>query len=210
MAKNELVLIDKIEKRLKEKREPVIFPLTPTHRKELRDLKNKNLGELKERLRIVRQLKQEEYIKIYGKQIQMIFEKHEKYILSLNDDWQERIKDIQVILDKRKEIEEKAEKKLGDMMPDLQSGYSGIAVLKLGDNQREYTLDSEKISKKIANSNFQEKYSKLFEKINEQIVDLETKYEEAINFGDLEIVKELYYLMKGSDVFFEKIDNLQI
>ncbi len=204
------MLVDKIEKRLKERREPEIFPLTPTHRKELRQLKNRNLGELKERVRTIKRLKQEEYIKIYSKQIKIAVEKHEKYILSLNGDWQERIKNIQVILDRRKEIEDKAEKKLGEMLPDLQRDYSDVAKLSLGDTQREYKQNFEKISEKIANSQFQEKYSKLFEKIGEQITDLETKYEEAINFGDLEIVKELYYLMKGSDMFFEKIDNLKI
>ena len=41
---NELVIVDKIEKRLQQKREPTIFPLASNHRKELRALREINVG----------------------------------------------------------------------------------------------------------------------------------------------------------------------
>lgn len=46
MTKNELTLYENIEKQLQKPRNVVVFPLTPTHRKELRLLRNTNIGSL--------------------------------------------------------------------------------------------------------------------------------------------------------------------
>jgi len=49
-----------------------------------------------------------------------------------------------------------------------------------------------------------------FKEVRNLIDDMNTKYEEAINFGDLEIVKELYFILKDGDKFLEKLINLEV
>ncbi len=203
---NELIIADKIEKQLQEPREPTIFPLTPTHRKELRTLRDDNIGSLRQRLRNIETLKREEYQKKYSKDIEKELGKHEKLASYLNKDWKQRLVQINNILQDRKKLEEKSDvKRLY-----LNSGWEDIAKLKDFDLKREYTLDREHKANEIARDEFEEKYKETFNSVLKKIDIIFTQYEEAINFGDLEIVKKLYYIMKTSDSFFQKISELKI
>jgi len=203
---NDLVIVDKIEKKLQEPREPTIFPLTPTHRKELRQLRNSNVGNLRSRLSTIETLKREEYEKKYAKEIEKELGKYEGLCETLNTDWEERVKRINKILEERKKLEDKSNvNKLS-----LNSGYGDVADLSKLEVKREYSLDRKQKSSEIAQEEFNEKYKDKFNAVQKRIDTIVTHYEEAINFGDLEIVKKLYYMMKTADKFFEKVSNLKI
>ena len=204
---NELILIDKIEKKLQEQREPPIFPLSPSHRKELRKLRDDNIGSLKERLRAIETIKREEYEKKYSKQIEKELERHEGTAKSLNIDWENRIEKINIILKERKQLEEKFD------ITKLYLNYDYNELSKLNDEskpKREFGFDRKQKALEIAREEFRKKYGDKFKKVEEKIDIIVTHYEEAINFGDLEIVKKLYYMMKKSDNFFIKVSELKI
>lgn len=203
---NDLVVIDKIEQKLQEPREENTFPLTPTHRKELRKLRNENVGNLQERLKTIKQLKKEEYQNKYSKQIQKVLLKKEGVCKKLNSDWIKRLEQINKILLERKELEEKSNIK--DFRIDCD--YGNVGRLEKIKTKRDYSTDSKQMSLKITEEEFEEKYGKKFEEVQKKIDSVVTKYEEAINFGDLNIVKQLYYIMKKADNFFIKIEQLEI
>lgn len=207
---NELALIDKIEERLQERKDIVVFPLTPTHRKELRLLRDRNIGELRSRLRTIKDLKKEEYTKKYKKQIGKELDRHKGLIKGLNDDWKKISNKIKALLQKRVHDEKKVEDTL--KMFDRYVDYGSVANLQIHDIKlkREFSIDVEKNAKKIAEKEFEEKFGESFEKSQEHIDNLHTMYEEAINFGDLEIVKEIYYKLKNADAYFTKVAELKV
>lgn len=209
---NELMLINNIEKNLRKRNEIEVFPLTPTHRKELRQLKATNVGNLRERIRAIKKLKRDEYAMKYKKMLETQLKEKEKLVDSLNSNWKYCLKTISVILTDRKKLEESS-----DMTYlNVDTGYNILSqlnadrILTDSDYSRDITLPTERTRNDMLKEQFDEKYGKAFEEANEHIDDMETKYEEAINFGNLEIVKELYYLMKGADSFFDKIQKLKI
>ena len=205
--KNELILIENVERRLKEAREPPIFPLSPTHRKELRNLRDTNVGNLKERLRTIKQLKKEEYAKKHTGRIAKEINNQQKICDKLNKDWQIRIIKIQQLLQERQEMEESFDITYFTKEND----YSDICNLrKIEESKREFRFEKKEVVKRIAEEEFEEKYGDKFKAVQEKIDDIITKYEEAINFGDLEIVKALYYMMKTADKFFEKVNTLEV
>ena len=196
---NELMIIKNIESRLKKKREPSIFPLTPTHRKELRELKETNVGNLLYRLRTLKELKKEEYEKKYKKQILEDLEGKSDTCNILNKDWKDRLKKINQIVSERDLLESKSDLKFLEIDDDS----SNIDTFS-------YINEIEVVTKKIANEEFDKKFGDKFNEIQKNIDDVTTKYEEAINFGDLEIVKEIYYIMKTADSFFEKVSKIEV
>lgn len=207
---NELIIIDKIEKRLREKNPIKVFPLTPTHRNELRELRDKNVGNLRNTLGNIKTLKQTEYYEKYKLEIIKEFEGQEKICDELNKDWSHMVDKIQTIITERRQFEEKKLELLASGHS-IQKGYDAISELReTKDWNRRFYLNKKSMSESIANDEFKKKYGDSFEKVTEQIDDIHTKYEEAINFGDLEIVKELYYIMKGADSLFEKINKIKV
>lgn len=206
--KNELTIVQNIEKRLMKPNAVTVFPLTPTHRKELRELKRTNIGGLRSRLQTIQSLKREEYVLKYKSRLIKEIQKKEAQIIDLNKNWLIFIQSLENQLDKRLKLE----KQIGITESQVDYGYSSVAKLKLdtSDCNRVISLDSEKISVQQSKELFNEKYKGLFQKVGDKIEDIETKYEEAINFGDLEIVKELYYYMKTADDLFIDIVNLKV
>ncbi len=203
---NELIIADKIEKSLQEKREPIIFPLDLNHRKELRALRDTNIGNLKDKLNNIERLKREEYIKKHALQIEKELKKYQTKADVLNSDWEVRVLKIKNIIKERKEFE----KKIDTNRLILYNDYDAVGELKLLEYKRKFSFNSSSQSKEVAREEFDKKYKYKFEAVRKKIDVLVTHYEEAINFGDLEIVKKLYYLMKKSDNFFNKINELEI
>ena len=207
---NELAIVNNIEKELQKPVDIKVFPLTPTHRKELRQLRDRNIGELRQRLRTIKQLKTEEYIKKHKKEIQAELRTHEKLIKGLNQDWDKVVRQIKTILRKRKEDESKVKEQLGGFS--LSKDYNDISSLDVETKtlKRQYSIDIENVSKKIATEEFEKKFGESFQKSQDHIDKLYQMYEEAINFGDLEIVKGIYYKLKNADSFFEKLSEIKI
>jgi len=206
MVKNEIILVEKIEKRLQQRREEVVFPLSPTHRKELRQLKEKNIGNLRQRLRNIKEIKKKEFIEKYESDIIKKIEKTGECCDMLNKDWEKRIKDINKILFEREILEKKNH--VENLR--IETDYGKISDLKDINCKRKVSFDKFQRSKEIASEKFIEKFGEHFTAIDKKIDEVTTQYEEAINFGDLEIVKELYYIMKTAENFFEKVTDLKV
>jgi len=206
--KNELMVMNDVEKRLKAKNKITVFPLTPTHRKELRDLRKRNLGNLNEQLRIIRKLKEEEYFNKYKQEILKENANQISICVKLNDDWNVRLIKINKIITERKSLEVKYDHIIKNVK--IKNDYGDISCLKEITSKRWYSVNELDFSKDIAKKEFEEKYGTAFKNVQEKINDLSTKYEEAINFGDLEIVKELYYYMKSADGLFKQISELKM
>ena len=204
----ELTVIKKIENQLQKPRMPAIYPLYAMHRKELRALKDKNLGNLRGQLSNIKTLKKEEYLKKYSEEIKKEIDSNKAVCEGMNQDWDGRLKTIMSLLEKRLKLE----KKTDTTKLDLEHGYNDVAKLLISatDMHRTFSFNPDKASKKIADEEFEKKFGKSFSTVSSKIDDIETKYEEAINFGDLEIVKQLYYMMKKSDKLFEKIKDLEV
>lgn len=207
---NELMIVKNIEKRLQIPQEVKVFPLTPTHRKELRQLRDKNIGELRQRLNIIKELKKEEYIKKYKKDIQKELKNYQEVSKALNDDWKKIVDKIKLWIETRKKQEDKIKDSIKKLS--LNYDYGDIPQLDVSGKtwKREFSTDMVKLTKNIANQEFESKFGVAFQKSQEHIDQLYTMYEEAINFGDLEIVKEIYYKLKKSDDFFNKVSGLTI
>lgn len=208
LVENELALVEKIENKLRKPLTQTVFPLTPTHRKELRQLREQNIGGLKRRLGTVKQLKKDEYIAKYKDVIKKELSKSNKIAIKLNEDWAKRVSGIRDIINERMAFEKKYEKEIVGLQ--LNKDYGGISNLEVKDSKREYFMDFEKASNKKAEAEFLKKYDEPFKQILDKIDKLTTMYEEAINFGDLELVRQLYFEMKSADKFFEKIDELDM
>ena len=204
--KNELTIVENIDSRLQSKRKEVVFPLSPTHRKELRHLRDKNIGNLNSRLNALKSMKKDEYVKKYADDIAKEFKKKEKIIEELNEDWDNLIENINALINVRKELEESFD--LKNII--IESSYGNIGHLEEVKSTRHLSIDVENESIQVAREEFDKKYKDSFYEVQKMIDDISTKYEEAINFGDLEIVKELYYIMKNSDTFFKKISELEV
>lgn len=204
---NELILADKIDKKLQERREPVIFPLAHNHRKELRKLRDENIGNLRDRLNTIKRLKEEEYIKKHKDEIEEGLVGYEKKCVILNKDWDKRASTINKIIKERKKLE----KKYNIPNATINHDYGNICNLNISEKQnRTFKFNRDNAINGIAKKQFEDKFGKPFEMVGKKIDDIHTKYEEAINFGDLEIVKQLYYLMKKAEGFFDKIDMLEV
>jgi len=213
--KNELMIIESVDKRLQQKRSETVFPLSPTHRKELRELRNNNLGNLRTRLRLIRNEKLQDYKDKYAKEIAKTVETNLKTLNELNNEWDGIKKQLINSLRKHKE---KFDKYNENKIIGVNTLGWGCDALKFLDRDNEleeikrtyYFKDKLKYSEQIAKDEFDAKYKEAFNKVDKMIDAIQERYEEAINFGDLEIVKELYYSMKNSDKLFKQIENMKV
>lgn len=204
--KNELTLYNNINKQLQERRKENIFPLSATHRKELRELKKKNIGNLYERMRSIKEIKLNEFKALNKSKIDNKIKNYEAIVLNLNSDWLEIQNKIILILKARKEYESSFD--LTQL--ELNTDYESFANLNYENSRREYNINKNKLFDDISRKLFDEIYMEAFKNCSSMIDKIESQYEEAINFGDLEIVKKLYYIMKSSEDLFDKIKNLNV
>ena len=205
---NELVVIEKITNDLKISKGNV-FPLTPTHRKELRELRANNVSNLHVKIRLIEDELKKQYKAKYSKEIKKEFDIKKKNIELLNNNWID-LKEKLVDLLKTRETFEKS----FDLIDaKLENDWNDVCQLDINDVQnfkRKYSFEEEKVLNSIVTKEFAEKFSVNFEKVRQKIQELDTAYEEAINFGDLEIVKKLYYMTKDADTFLDKLKTIKV
>lgn len=206
--KTELVIVD-IDKSLRITRKENVFPLSTTHRKELRQLKYRNIGSLQTQVANIRKLKMEEYKTKYWKEIIKENESKKELLSYINNDMDNRVLQIRQILSERRKLEEKHKELLDDSI--LTTGYDMISKLDSDKDgvERKYLIDDQYIDK-ILKERFKEKYQVAFDEVDKKIQKLEELYEEAINFGDLEQVKRIYYILKQTEDFVNSISELKI
>lgn len=205
--KNDLMIINNIENKLRTKRKETdnIFPLSPTHRKELRLLKSSNIGELYNQLDNIKKLKKEEFKQKYFKIVLNKCEEYKKDMTLLNEKYHSMIDKINSMIEELKECENKTDMQIID----IKYKYDTISSLNKFGYEREYIISKNNINK-ILEKMFNEKFNKKFNVIKERIEKMSKQYEEAINFGDLEIVKELYYMMKDTDIILNEASKIKV
>lgn len=206
---NELVVLDKLENKLKSPREPALFPLAALHRKELRELRDKNVGNLRKRLLAIKNIKKDEYRKKYEKELIDTLKKQEEICIFLNDDWKNVIKKINVLIERRKNLEKKY-LKFNFSCENAYGSVPSLSSLVSADSKRKFFIDYELRSKEILDKEFEESYGEKFGIVMSKIDRIVEQYEEAINFGDLEMVKSLYYVMKKADKFFDGVSKIEV
>ncbi len=195
-----------IKKEIAKPRAESVFPLTPTHRKELRALRNSVIGDLNSRVGTIKKLKLAEYEKKYSEQI--LSEQKNEHLVSekLNEKFTAMLEKINSLIAKQKDFQDKQNVSLLS----CDSGYGDISSLNQVTSRRRYYFNEMEKAKQLSKVYFDEQYGKAFEDSRKKIEELNVLYEEAVNFGDLEMVKNLYYTMKGADKFLEKISNLKV
>lgn len=209
--KTELTLYDKIESQLQERRPTTVFPLTATHRKELRELRDRNVGNLRTKLSFIKSEKRDFYTKQYIADIETEVGKKLAHVDKVNSSFVDMISKIKSLVEKQREIEAKALESIGSCS--TENGYDEIEQLRvdaISNNYRRLKVDVSAQSKSIASDEFDKKYGTLFQEAGDKIDKLNEMYEEAINFGDLEQVKEIYYMFKNADSFLDNVAKLEI
>ena len=194
-----------VDTKLRTPRPETTFPLTPTHRKELRNLRDENIGNLNERLRAIRELKFNEFMEKHKEPLEKMREDLRSNCETLNENWEHTKTEINKILEKRRELEET----MGLVNVDLDTSSFEGASLKDYNNRRGFSVNDGYVID-VAKKEFETQYGEGFKKVKELISDVFTKYEEAINFGDLNIVKQLYYDMKDGTKFLKQISEMKI
>ena len=205
---NDLTLIENINKQLRKPREEKdnIFPLSATHRKELRELKKTNISSITSRLSYIRKIKTDEFMKKYDKIFETELKKHDHIIQKLNN----LVADMYVSIEKHFAIIKEAEKECNREFIQISSGYGSIGCLNIEkEDRRRYSI-SKNAMQNMIRDRFDEAFGKRFGKVQEIINTLSTQYEEAINFGDLELVKKLYYQLKDADTFLTSISEMKV
>jgi len=178
-----------------------VFPLTPTHRKELRELRQKNVGNLRTRLRVVKDEKRKEFMKLHIDRFRKEEKRCRDICHELDNDWKRIQKTVRSILTKRKNLE----KRKIVFRHNVRGDYQDFIFNK----RREIVLDSGFIDK-ISREEFNRKYNERFKFVEDKIQEITDAYEEAINFGDLEMVKKLYYMLKDADEYITKIQEMVV
>lgn len=206
MMENLPAVIQVIDRKLQSPRSEVVFPIGVAHRKELRELRDEQIGNLKARVAAIKSLKLGEYTTKYAKEIEKELQVKKKICDKLNEDWVERVSKIKNVVEERKRLEEKADLNL--LSCDSSYGYGELSF-RDREACREWKISIGAVGK-IALKEFEEEYKVAFDAVEAQLADLDSKYEEAINFGDLELVKELYYCLKSADKFLEKISKIEV
>lgn len=204
---NDLMIVGKIDKQLREKRpeKDNVFPLSPTHRKELRKLRDSNISGLKERLYNIMKVKKEEFFTKYRDKIENEADKVNPKIDKLNKKFNDMINDL------RKSTRELValEEELGMDNIAVDRDWNDICALEDKHYKREYKKDT-KLIKKTLEDMFEKQFGEKFSEVQKKIDKMLEQYEEAINFGDLEIVKELYYQLKDADGFLDSVSKLEV
>lgn len=204
---NDLVIVEKIEKRLRAKRPASdnVFPLTPTHRKELRQLRDGNISGLRSRLSDIRSIKQDEFFNKYRKKAEKQIVNVDSQVKVLNNSYESLSNEIKLRINGIKKLETEC-----DMIYiSINHDYNDISSLYDFKSKRTYSKNKRAVEtqlKKMFNEKFQDKFKQVQDKIDKML----EQYEEAINFGDLEIVKELYYSLKDADRFLDKVSKIKV
>lgn len=208
---NELTLYAKIENQLQERRPQSVFPLTATHRKELRELRDRNVGSLQTRLNFIKSEKREQYVKKYVRDVESELKEKQSVVKEVNARFDAMKEQILHLVETHKQYEADVRKTLGSH--DVSHDYCNIGQLDIEDvrrTNRKITINTFKVSNEIVSKEFDAKYNKFFEEATNKITKLNEMYEEAINFGDLEQVKEIYYMFKNADQFLDKVQKIEV
>lgn len=209
-----------------------VFPLMALHRKELRELKVKNVGNLNSQLHTIKRIKKEEFINKYTKKVEKELIKREKdytekikKVALLDTEIKEhltRIKEIDDMIKEEEVYDEEKGKYVKKNKPYYDDFFSvethhnfsdiiyNIDHMKKEDKNLYHSFNRATLKDKILSEMFSEQFEESFKKCEKLINSLETQYEEAINFGDLEQVKSIYFFLKDSEKFFEQVSNLKV
>jgi len=208
----ETALISRAEEtknKLLKKQDVKVYPLTQSLRKELNELKDNHIGNLNGQLNNLKRLKYELFCKYHNKRF--LAEKKELQIkISLIDKEQEKLREE--FSKKFQKIEKNLESMKNIAGFSYEADYYLENVLENKEQRMRFKtwLKEDTFSEELFKIEFNDKYGKGFEVAKERIKELEQQFRESLVFGDLEMVKELFFILKDADKFLEKLTNMEM
>jgi len=177
-----------------------LFPISATHRKELRELAQTNIGTLKRKISIIRTKKKEEYVINNIKNVSDLSIKIEPL--------QKKAKLVQKLLSEiNKEILKIGTDKLSVNNTYIFGYYitntefiSKLIEIKIRPNYKVVYLEKE----------FDERFKDSFTKVLDELNNLEQQFEESLLFNDLHKVKFIYDEIKKADKFLKFIEHQEM
>jgi len=203
----DLVIIDN---RLKSK-DNNIFPLSPTHRKELRNILSRNIGDLKIKLNLIKDRKFEEFKQKNKTKFDKIKKEKNKEIKIINEEYLNMQTTI-INLVKQFIEQDKSLNKDENPFIFVHSEYgliSNLNIKGLKNQYRRYELNDVSFNEFIQ-KRFNEKFNQNTQKVYDLIELYSSKYEEAIVFEDLLLVKDIYFKIKELKTEIEKLDKIKV
>jgi hypothetical protein len=208
---NELTVIeklDKFERSVVAKRETPLFPIPAALRKELNELKKKEFGNLLDQIRALHDTKSQEYCKLYAKSAH----KEAMRAKAELDGWNKRW--ITATINLGDTFKELREQKDNFKFPiNEENDYDSRTLLALSaakPTKFVLKLKEQTFTEWHLKKEFEVKYGAGFEEAKTKIRTLEEKFNEALVFADLELVKEIYYTIKKADVFLKRLSELRL
>lgn len=210
---NELVVMEKLkkfEKQILAKRDKEPYPIQSTLREELNSLKKSEIGNLRKQIMVLRQTKYDQYCELHQKKVEQEEKRSQETIEKINSDYQNMLKQFEK---QTLDFFKATNKKLQGISFDDNKRYK-VNDLKLISTHMDYrysvNFSKDKFNKTVMKEDFDKKYGQAFQKTFEKIDFLEQKFNEAVVFGDIQIVKEIYYTLKQADQFLKKLEAIKL
>jgi len=221
--KNELIVLEKADKwktTMLAKRDEKIYPIPQQLRKELDILKSAQIGNLTSQLKFIRSEKYKEFCDANQDKIEQEREKTQKTIALIETGAAKLIADMQAMARKFQATEEKLLEGREEFIK-KDKGYHWKEVMEnLGvedendaDDEKlscTYQFSEEKFKDTALKEEFKRKFGIGFEEAQKAITTLEEKFKEALLFGDIELVKDIYFTMKRADEFLSKVQQMKV
>ncbi len=186
------------------------FPLTPTHRKELRQIISKNIGDLRIKIDLISHEKYLEFIAKNEVKFDKIKTEQQKKVDFLMTEFNKMRDKVAKEIENFIVIESETNYIKDIIRTDI--GYSDISRLNIKSievSYRKYAISDDKFNN-YTESKFKEVFKDKTQKIYNMIDLYSTKYEEAIVFGDLLLVKDIYYHLKQLETDIEKLRKVKV
>jgi hypothetical protein len=206
--------VDKWKKWMQKRSEKRKYPIPTSLRKELMELKNAHMGNLNSQLKFLKKEKYKEYCEANQDKIETMRTQTSKVIKNLNEEWEYLLESMLVSYEEyRKSLEEIYDGK--EMFIQVRKGYDWNKVEeylknpKSKDNCR-FDFDEHKFRDEVLKKDFEDRYGAGFKEAQQNINILEEKFQEAIVFGDIDLVKEIYFTLKDADQFLDRVANTKV
>lgn len=208
---NEIEVIQKLENKIQTAKESNLFPLAQAHRKELRELRDAHIGNLKKRVAVIKDAKKQEYLKKYeqdgkDKRAELVIETQE-----LNAEAEQKLLELKEIYDRMKAKEEELEEIYGSCASIRSDVYGLEDSLSFKHRALNLILEvNNNFNKRYLERKFNDQYNEVFKAATDELDRYDKVFEEALVFGDLETVRDIYYTLTKADDFLQKLSEVEI
>jgi hypothetical protein len=197
-----------------------VFPLSPTHRKELKQLKDNNIADLRKRFYTIKRLKSEEFKEKHTNKIKEIVEKNLKVCEELNKNYYDFLNSLYSLSKHYKDLEKE---NIGEFIRrqnlynsdflDLSNSTKEEFIKHFSnknDKNKQIYYVNESYINTFIEKEFKRKFNKKFDNFLKYIDELEEKFKESVVFGDLLTCKDIYFKMKECDKKLDELNDLEV